>query len=119
MSAIVDVDNGGVALLFVKVESLKECGLLTDNTAVKLPVIDLIYCRECKYYAGRTSYCSRNNGVEPVKSTDYCSKGERCAEQPVFGVEKEAESLFGKMRSATAEEERSVSDYITKISRKK
>lgn len=73
-------DNGGVGLLFVKVESLKECGLLTGSTVLKLSAVDLIYCRECKYYVGRTSYCSRNNGVESVKSTDYCSKGERRAE---------------------------------------
>jgi hypothetical protein len=46
----------------------------------KVDAIDLVYCKECKYF-GRNlendTYCYCGSGLDDPKEDDFCSYGER------------------------------------------
>lgn len=42
-----------------------------------LPSIDIVRCKECKYWNSETNGCKRNPSVEAWKPDDFCSYGER------------------------------------------
>lgn len=46
-------------------------------TAKKMPTIDaveVVRCKDCKYYEGKNTYCANDILATPY---DYCSRGER------------------------------------------
>ena len=50
------------------------------ETLKRQPTIDaveVVRCRECKWWNGETHGCIRNPSTEPWWETDYCSYGER------------------------------------------
>lgn len=42
-----------------------------------VPTIDIVRCKECKYWIEMTHGCDRNPCIEPWWEEDYCSYGER------------------------------------------
>lgn len=48
-----------------------------DMVNYDAPTIDLVRCRECKWWNGFTHGCRRSPSVEPWRADDYCSYGER------------------------------------------
>ena len=41
------------------------------------PSIDIVRCKECKYWNSETNGCKRNPSVEAWRADDFCSYGER------------------------------------------
>ena len=49
-----------------------------------IPTIDIVFCKECKYYEAKEDWCYWRD--EAITADDFCSYGER-AEPPIDGRE--------------------------------
>lgn len=47
------------------------------NRIANLPTIEIVRCKDCKYWVCNFNGCSRNPCTEPWYATDFCSYGER------------------------------------------
>ena len=48
-----------------------------ENIIDSAPSIDIVHCRECKYWNYEMSGCKRNPSVVAWRDDDFCSYGER------------------------------------------
>ena len=46
-----------------------------DENMQKLPSIDIVFCKECKYYEAKEDWCYWRD--EAITADDFCSYGER------------------------------------------
>ena len=56
-------------------EFVNACEAISDA-----PSIDIVRCKECKYWNSETNGCKRNPSVEAWRADDSCSYGERESE---------------------------------------
>ena len=48
-----------------------------DENMQKLPSIDIVFCKECKYYKQSEAFCENGNGLWQAGDECFCSYGER------------------------------------------
>jgi len=88
----------GLTLSTMSINSTQLAGTISD-----VPIANYGYMDEQAYNSTNNVLCSDAGNVYVENKTTY--------------LEAEAESLFGKMRAATAEESASVNNYIRSISK--
>ena len=48
-----------------------------DENMQKLPSIDIVRCKECKYYKQSEAFCENGNGLWQAGDECFCNYGER------------------------------------------
>lgn len=71
------IDNSDGYVEYIQISALNKVSKIVEQ----LPDLDLVRCGECKWWDYETSGCTEIHPLAPFRERDFCSYGERRADE--------------------------------------